>query len=269
MVHGGMPQLWLVHYSRVAGPPIPPALVTQPVRMYPLRQVTEPGMFVIGEKVGQKVYPPGGGPGPAMGGMGNIGMGGMQPGMGNMVGGPMGGMAGGPGYSQQAHLAQQNANMEMLEARRREREMAARGGPPGAGPGPRAPPPGAGRPRGMEDDDSGDEMENISARTLALTRYKRNHDLMNEVFAQAAFGHKQVPAISSPYSNFDKKEVDEKVIKLSAEIEALKARAEERKLQKLEMKNHAMLELGEADVAIEGDSLPVPVMALDWDQAWD
>lgn len=101
-------------------------------------------MFVIGEKVGQKVYPPGGGPGPAMGGMGNIGMGGMQPGMGNMVGGPMGGMAGGPGYSQQAHLAQQNANMEMLEARRREREMAARGGPPGAGPGPRAPPPGAG-----------------------------------------------------------------------------------------------------------------------------
>lgn len=62
---------------------------------------------------------------------------------------------------------------------------------------------------------------------------------------------------------------DDTQIKLSAEIEALKARAEERKLQKLEMKNHAMLELGEADVAIEGDSLPVPVMALDWDQAWD
>lgn len=56
----------------------------------------------------------------------------------------------------------------------------------------------------MEDDDSGgehcsilhssqfdpvlDEMDGISTRTLALTRYKRNHDLMNEVFVHAAFG---------------------------------------------------------------------------------
>lgn len=58
----------------------------------------------------------------------------------------MGGMPGGPGYSQQVLMAQQNANMEMLEVRRRDQraEMATRGGPPGAVPGARVPPPGAG-----------------------------------------------------------------------------------------------------------------------------
>ena len=33
-----------------------------------------------------------------------------------------------------------------------------------------------------------DESESISARTLALTRYRRNHEFMNEVFMYAAFG---------------------------------------------------------------------------------
>ena len=33
-----------------------------------------------------------------------------------------------------------------------------------------------------------DELETISARTLALTRYRRNHEYMNEVFMYAAFG---------------------------------------------------------------------------------
>jgi len=37
------------------------------------------------------------------------------------------------------------------------------------------------------DDDSADEAEQISTRSLALTRYKRNHELMNEVFMYAAF----------------------------------------------------------------------------------
>lgn len=54
--------------------------------------------------------------------------------------------------------------------------------------------------------------------------------------------------------------------KLSSEIAALKVRAEERKLQKLEMQKRDMFELEQPDV-IEGES--VPVMALDWDQAWD
>lgn len=33
-----------------------------------------------------------------------------------------------------------------------------------------------------------EESEMISTRTLALTRYRRNHEFMNEVFMYAAFG---------------------------------------------------------------------------------
>jgi hypothetical protein len=33
-----------------------------------------------------------------------------------------------------------------------------------------------------------DEVDQISTRTLAIARYKRNHDWMNEVFHHAAFG---------------------------------------------------------------------------------
>jgi len=78
-------------------------MLTQPVRNYPLRQVSEPPVYVAGDKAGQKVYPPGAqlhavsGPPPA-----TIGL--------------------GMSYTQQqAMLQQQNNNMEALE-RRRERE---------------------------------------------------------------------------------------------------------------------------------------------------
>ena len=33
-----------------------------------------------------------------------------------------------------------------------------------------------------------DETETISTRTLAMTRYRRNHDFMEEIFKQAAWG---------------------------------------------------------------------------------
>jgi hypothetical protein len=44
------------------------------------------------------------------------------------------------------------------------------------------------QPPRLDEEDSADELENISTKTLALTRYRRNHELMNEVFAYAAFG---------------------------------------------------------------------------------
>jgi len=74
-----------------------------------------------------------------------------------------------------------------------------------------------------------DEVDSISARTLALTRYKRNHEWMNEVFYQAAYGtpfqrsflfNQRVAGESNPiphkapYSVFTKTELDEKTVRL-------------------------------------------------------
>lgn len=36
---------------------IPPHLLNQPVRAYPLREINEPAVYVVGERAGQKVYP--------------------------------------------------------------------------------------------------------------------------------------------------------------------------------------------------------------------
>ena len=44
---------------------------------------------------------------------------------------------------------------------------------------------------------SADEVDTISTRALAVARYKRNHDWMNEVFHQAAFGLSYTPVRSS------------------------------------------------------------------------
>ncbi|KAL1936971.1 hypothetical protein VTO73DRAFT_2823 [Trametes versicolor] len=139
---GGHPQLVLIHYSRGQATPIMPSL-NQPVRSYPLRAVNEPAVYVMGEKQGQKVFP------------GDMGMGYGMPGM-NVPGNP------------QALLAHQNSNMEALEKRAirdrsgsmNSRQAAAR----------------------VDDDDSADESDTISTRTLALTRYRRNHEFMSGVW---------------------------------------------------------------------------------------
>ncbi|PPR00439.1 hypothetical protein CVT24_004500 [Panaeolus cyanescens] len=208
IVKGGNPSLVLVHYTRGPATHIQPQLMNQPVRTYPLRMVNEPAVYVVGEKAGQKAMPPG---------QGGIGGGsGMPP---NMI--SIGNMS----MSQQhAMLAQQNNQMESLE-RRRERERAMRErSASNAG---RPPPPGQPQSR-MDDDDSGDEVDQISSRTLASARYKRNHDWMNEVFFQAAFGDKTPPAPKPAYSIFSKTEIEEKTKKLEADIEALQLRASQR-----------------------------------------
>jgi hypothetical protein len=148
LIRGGHPALVLVHYTRSQQPgstcclPIShsflpnfpcvhtvilPQFASQPVRSYPLRPVTEPAMFVLGDKQGQKVFPQGagmhggpGGPGPAMGG-------GPMPG-GPMPGGPMPGGPGFPHSAQAAALINRNNAMEQLErkrAREWEKEKAA------------------------------------------------------------------------------------------------------------------------------------------------
>ncbi|KAF7356989.1 SWI/SNF and RSC complexes subunit ssr4 [Mycena venus] len=187
---GGHPQMILVHYSRGPLTQIAPALMNQPARSYPLRIFNEPAVYVIGEKAGQKVFPPGGG--------------------------PQGGMPMGMGFnSQQAMVAQQNSNMAMLE-RRREQEQRARAGSNA-------------RPPRVDEEDSGDENDTISTRALSLTRYRRNHDIMAEVFTHAAYSQKNAPTPPSPFSIFNKAELEAQTEKLKAEIEALQARGAERK----------------------------------------
>ncbi|OBZ71125.1 SWI/SNF and RSC complexes subunit ssr4 [Grifola frondosa] len=205
LAKGGHPQLVLVHYSRGQSAPILSSL-NQPARSYPLRPVNEPAVFVIGEKQGQKVYQNTGGP--PMPGIPPTADRGPAPTMTSM------GMN--FGANPQARLAQQNSSMEALE-RRSQRERSASMST-------RQPPP------QVEDDDSADESDLISTRTLALTRYRRNHELMNEVFMYAAFGDKKRPAPPPPYSIFKMADLEEKSTKLTLEIETLKAKMAARRL---------------------------------------
>ncbi|KZT22804.1 hypothetical protein NEOLEDRAFT_1180554 [Neolentinus lepideus HHB14362 ss-1] len=197
LARGGHVGIGLVHYSR--GPPMPinPAF-NQPVRPYPLRPINEPSIFVcMGDKFGHQVYPPG--TGPPAGGVNYAG-----------------GIAIPPGTNQQALLAQQRARMEGLEAKRQlDGNAAAAAAAANAAK--------AAAQAQLQDEDSGDEGDQISTRALALARYRRNHELMNEVFMYAAFGEKKAPPRPPSYSTlFNKTELDEKTTKLFAEIEELK-----------------------------------------------
>ncbi|KAJ7807300.1 hypothetical protein B0H14DRAFT_2873734 [Mycena olivaceomarginata] len=217
MTKGGHPQMILVHYSRGPVAQIVPALMNQPVRTYPLRVFNEPAVYVVGDKAGQKVYPPGAGP---------------------QTGG-MGGMPMGMGFNpQQAMVARQNNDMALLE-RRREQEQRARAGSNA-------------RPARVEEEDSGDENDTISTRALSLTRYRRNHDIMAETPKM------RLPP-PSPYSIFNKAELEAQTEKLKAEIEVLQARGAERKLAR-SAKNPEKdaFELG-GDVSMEsfGDGIAV------------
>ncbi|KAI0251100.1 hypothetical protein BJV78DRAFT_508245 [Lactifluus subvellereus] len=181
LVKGGHPYLVLVHYSRGQSIPVPPPLQAQPVRQYPLRPHNEQAVYVLGERQGQRVPPPGP-------------VGAMPPNVGVGVGGRP---------DAQAMLAQQNREMEALE-RRSQRERSA-----SMNPGQQRQPPQP--PQRLDEEDSADELEHISTRTLALTRYRRNHELMNEVFTHAAFGDKHPQKPPAPYSIFEKAELETRV----------------------------------------------------------
>jgi len=204
LIKGGHPFLVLIHYSRGQSIPVPPALQAQPVRQYPLRQHNEPAVFVMGERQGQRVPPSGP-------------VGGMPP---NVASGSVGvgiGVGGRP--DAQAMLVQQNREMEALE-RRSQRDRSG-----SMNPAQRQLQP----PQRHDEEDSAEELEHISTRTLALTRYRRNHELMNEVFTHAAFGNKQPPKPSAPYSIFDKAELENRAERLNKEIEEMQAKSAARR----------------------------------------
>jgi len=237
LTKGGHSQLILLYYTRGQSTPIAPSL-NQPIRAYPLRTPNEPAVYVIGEKMGQKVYPNQGGPpggGPPMERQSSMPSGAM---------GPMGmnfGMGGNPA----ALLAQQNQNMEAMERRQRERSgstnVGARGAPPR-----------------VEPDDSEEESESISTRTLALTRYRRNHEIMNEVFMYAAFGNlKEAPDTKPAYGTFKKEDLEADIAKLNTEIEELKAKADARREGRA---RHARLDDELADISMD-TSISEPILA--------
>jgi len=93
------------------------------------------------------------------------------------------------------------------------------------------------------------EKEMISTRTLALTRFQRNHEFMDEVFMQAALGDKHPPKRESPWSIFDVTELESKTVKLDAEIAELQKQAEERRSQR------AALAAGDPDVSMAAISV--------------
>ncbi|CAE6436485.1 unnamed protein product [Rhizoctonia solani] len=59
-----------------------------------------------------------------------------------------------------------------------------------------------------QDDDSDEESNRVSTRALAVTRFKRNHELLAEIFAVNAAAN--VKAVPSPYEKTDKAELEAK-----------------------------------------------------------
>ena len=173
--------------------------MNQPVRSYPLPTPNQPAVYVLGDKAGQKVYPTGSG---------------AQPSPSQPPTAP--GMNMNFANTPQAMLAQQNRQMEALERRNaQEREQRARSGSAANVSGMKlffsllyildnlfqrqvAPPTDDEEELGASFyfdggcsclvDMSMTEKEMISTRTLALTRFRRNHEFMDEVFVQAAMG---------------------------------------------------------------------------------
>lgn len=165
-----------------------PSLMNSPIRSYPLRTPADSniGVFVLGPRTGQKVA--------LAGPHGAINQ---QAGIGGM-----------PPIGAHAQVSAQNRNMEEMERRRLMEQQRARGQPIG-------PPHGqqAGRPRYKEEDEDEEESEHVSTRSLALTRYKRNHELMDEVFMYAAFGDRAAPAEQKPYAILDEMDIVSKLVR--------------------------------------------------------
>ncbi|KAG8762430.1 hypothetical protein FRC11_009461 [Ceratobasidium sp. 423] len=65
-----------------------------------------------------------------------------------------------------------------------------------------------------QDDDSDEESNRVSTRALAVTRFKRNHELLAEIFAVNALAN--VKVVPSPYKKADKAELEAKLDQVPA-----------------------------------------------------
>ncbi|CAE6414806.1 unnamed protein product [Rhizoctonia solani] len=81
-----------------------------------------------------------------------------------------------------------------------------------------------------QDDDSDEESNRVSTRALAVTRFKRNHELLAEIFAVNAAAN--VKATPSPYEKTDKAELEAKLEQANRELAELR--------EKLSQQEHDM-----------------------------
>jgi len=183
LIKGGHASLFFIHYTFGPAQPVPTALQKEAVRVYPIRTVDEPRVFVLGERAGQRVYPPG-----HMAQGAGAGHGG-DSGMGMTMGAPM---------RVAEKLNHQAAQLEALNNRQL-----------------------PDRPPVAHDEYDDDEADHLNSRTLAVMRYRRNHELMNEVFLRANNSTSKPLERSNPYDIFDAEEMESKIAKLNAEIEQL------------------------------------------------
>ncbi|KAG8707191.1 hypothetical protein FRC08_000658 [Ceratobasidium sp. 394] len=83
------------------------------------------------------------------------------------------------------------------------------------------------------DDDSDEESNRVSTRALAVTRFKRNHELLAEIFSVNAVANAK--AIPSPYEKVDRAELEAKLAKANEELAALREKVsqQDRDLQEV------------------------------------
>ncbi|KAJ1309725.1 hypothetical protein OPQ81_006490 [Rhizoctonia solani] len=97
-----------------------------------------------------------------------------------------------------------------------------------------------------QDDDSDEESNRVSTRALAVTRFKRNHELLAEIFAVNAVAN--VKGVPSPYEKVDKAELEAKLEQANRELAELR--------EKLNQEENAMEEVATVDEAIPTQEVP-------------
>jgi len=209
----GNQHLFLVHYSRSQQPVPVAAHLHQNIRNYPLPALPPINVFVAGPRASEIVHDeearqivaavqaraP------------EVFHHQQRAGMHNMQGNLHQQQQQHPGAASYASVAQDLSAQSALlrELERKKRAMAP--------------------PARRDDEDSPDEDSAVSVRTLALSRYKRNHELMEEVFQRAAFGVRKAeqPAEDS-LPPLTLESINEKLAAARNDVAELERRAAER-----------------------------------------
>lgn len=290
LTKGGNPGLILIHYLRAEQTAIPNPVLNAPVRNYPLRQVNEPRIFVAGDRIGQRVPSiPAGSVGVGVG-VGGVPIPQPPPQQSPQANGmPISAVGSLPIVNQASGMPQQqpphmnmNINMNMglglgiapaalaqhtqafdtLERERRSRMVAAQqaavaggqaGNIPGAAGAVAGVPPGGGRP--VEEDDSADEHETVTTRALAIERFRRNHELMSDIFYRASQGKRTPKSHPSPYASLSLSDMTAKIDELSSEVTKLESESQRRRMARDTV-------LPDSDNTYETTSSPVTAAAL-------